>query len=319
MFGKYLGRRYAFAKLDQRDPERLWRGEGLHLFAAASHERVRGSDREEGHVRSDMGADRPESTTVEPPQACERAQHGAGVARTAAEPGGDRDALLHTHVREGGAAIGLGESAHGPRGEIIAVGRSDVRCDANVERRFVDSDADAIAQVDRREDRSELVIAVRTATEHLERQVDLRRGHNDDGTAHARGTPAARASATHSSSASSSGLRSGAMPARASTAVARSRSIPASWPSAERSCLRRCLKASLTRRRKGSCASGANAGSVRVRRAMTADSTRGGGRKARAGTRRTIRGSAKDWTKTDRYPRSRPSRGVAQMRRATSS
>src|SRR5207249_1101305 len=81
------------------------------------------------------------------------------------------------------------------------------------------------------------------------------------------------------------------------------RSIPASWPSAERSCLRRCLNASLTKRRKGSCASGAKAGTAWVRSATTAESTRGGGRKARAGTRRTMRGSAKDWTKTDRWPR----------------
>src|SRR5437899_1740295 len=294
-----LGRRDAFAELDEGDPQGRRRGQRLDQLATASYQRIRCGAREERHVRSHPRAHDLETLLVEAPYARERPQHGTRVARTTAEPCRYRDPLLHAYVRERSAAVCLGQSKHGPRGEILALGRADVRRDPNVERR-AKGDTDAIAEVDRREDRDELVIAIRAATEHFEREVDLRRGHHHDRAAHASGTPAAFASAIHSSSESSSALRSGAMPARARTSVARGRSIPASWPSAERNCLRRCLKASLTKRKNGSCASGANAGTARLRRATTADSTRGAGRKARAGTRRMIRGSGKGWTKTDR-------------------
>src|SRR2546430_13914985 len=135
--------------------------------------------------------------------------------------------LAHAHVGERLPPRGIRDRVDGPRCEVITGGGPDRRCDPHVEL-APRSYPHAIAKVDRREHRGKLVIAVRAPAEDLEREIQLRGRHQNDGSAPCWVRRIACASATHSSSDSVSGRRSGAMPAAVSTAVARSRSSPAS-------------------------------------------------------------------------------------------
>src|SRR5438093_8741980 len=108
-----LGRRNALTKPDQRDPERAGRRwKGFDPLAATPHERERGAAREEGDVGPDRRADRAELDSVKAPDARERAQRRAGVARSAAQPRRHRNALPHADMRARDARARGRERSH---------------------------------------------------------------------------------------------------------------------------------------------------------------------------------------------------------------
>src|SRR5687768_4824650 len=317
--GEHGRRREADRGEHERDPERRRRRrEGAHVLPPPGHVGEWAARGEEGDIRPDRRFDAARRQR-DVPDRREASDDGRRVARASAEARRDRDPLADAHERPRLAPACGREGAHGPAREIVALRGADVGTDPHVEGRCR-GHAHAVGEIHRREHAAEVVVPVRgPAAAHLEREVHLRVRPAHDAAAHERGIPSAFARRTHSPSESSSGRRRGSMSHAASTSSARARSTPASWPSAERSCLRRCRKASLTRRRNGSCASGANAGRSSVRMATTAEFTFGGGRNARGGTRRTIRAVAKDCTKMERKPRTLAWCSSATIRFATSS
>ena len=181
------------------------------------------------------------------------------VGAAAAEPGRDRDPL-----RDRRTPAGLDAGGGGERGEGVADDR--VAGEAGDRERRTGLDRDSVGEIDPLQEGRDLVLAVRAGRADDEREIDLRRR---------RRSHSASVSAANSAGASASARASGGRPIEASAAAATSREQSPASASEFGSVLRRWANAAST-----TCLIRAkSSGSGKRRKATSAESTFGGGRK----------------------------------------
>lgn len=155
---------------------------GFHLpeeridLVAAGQPEGGSAQEEEGHVGPQAASQRvqPIGAQADSPQPVERQQHGRRVAAPAAHPARDRYALGDDDFNTLAHARVLLQELGGAYGQVALAGRHAgmiaMRGDAALPR----SQHDVVVQLDRLEQRAQLVVAVLSRTEHFEAEVDLR-------------------------------------------------------------------------------------------------------------------------------------------------
>ncbi len=150
--------------------------ETANPLAPALHHRGR-TPQEEGHVAAERTRALPERRLVErrPEQRLEASQGGRGVARTAAESGADRDALLYGGRHAFGDAGTPAEELDGPGDQVELARKAGHAVERNRAVRSCPLEPQRIRKVDGLEQRHQVVEPVGPPVEHREVQVHLGR------------------------------------------------------------------------------------------------------------------------------------------------
>src|SRR4029077_18717446 len=270
------------------------RRQALDSLAAPPYQR-RPRDQLRGHVGTELGG---EDLDVAD-RALRQPQHRGGVGAAAAEAGGDRDPLLDLDPQRRPVPAALAQRRQRSGGEVLAL---DPRADDLVAAGL--GDLDRVGQGERLEQRAERVQAVVPAWAEEEAEVELG-GSLDAHRGQDQPLPLAFHGRPWASSTNSSGVTASARVSRRSpNSGSKARVLPSvpgrAGASEGASVLRRWANAARTRLR----VAGSAPGPVR-RRAMTAEPTRGRGRKTEGSTERSVFVSQASCTSTLGAPYSR--------------
>src|SRR5262249_11809535 len=115
------------------------------------------------------------------PETVQGQEDGRRVPAAAPRPTADRDALGDLDPGPSRDAGVTAQLEGGPQGEVALVARDEGMIALHVQGAWPEMDDDVVVQVDRLEDRAQLVVAVLTQAEDLEAEVDLGEGpHAED-------------------------------------------------------------------------------------------------------------------------------------------
>src|SRR5215218_1377826 len=271
----------------EQDPVVLWQVERAELGAVPFAE-LRPGGEEEGDIGAESGGQFPERTAVQRPAQgpVREPERGRGVGAPSAEAGRDRNLLVDRDVPIRGRARGGGELLERSTHDRVLGEAFDSKLVRRLER-------DPVGQGDPLEHGRDLVPSVGPGRADDEREVELRGceelGHRS-----------AAARRTNSSGSSSSARASVLQPIDSSASSARWRSVRPASSREFGSRFRRWAKAASTTRFSSGHAIGGGLG--RRRKATSAESTFGGGRKTVRETRWKPVRSAASWTSTETAP-----------------
>jgi hypothetical protein len=149
--------------------------EWIHLVPAREAER--GAAQEEvRHVRAELDREamQPVRTEAQLPQPIETEQHRGGVARATAEPAADGNPLVDADLDALADPAVAPQQLCGARREVGLVARHERVVTHHAHAAPRGHQHDLVGQVDRLEERAQLVVAVLPHPEHLEPEIHFR-------------------------------------------------------------------------------------------------------------------------------------------------
>src|ERR671918_1314140 len=171
-------------RLGQQHPPRPGHLGGLH-DVASSPDQDRPDLDQGGNIRADPGGYLPEAVrpAIYPPQSGQGPEGGGGVGAAPAKARGYGDLFRQEQLSARLPALGLGQGVGGPDHQVVLppgnVGGALAH--HGQQQPLSSASLDPVGQGDRQDQRSDVVIAILPPAQHVQKEVELRRGRFRDG------------------------------------------------------------------------------------------------------------------------------------------